>query len=515
MASLTGRERLRVRYYSRMNKNGVSRRVVPAIACAVLLGGCAASGQKSDPARITTTSPVAHACYQWFDRLDRAALRTGVRDAEAAPVRGFAHLRVSRLLASYEQDVALTSQKAAWLYRMRDLDQQARRAELINMGADTANAFLRLESPADIESLIVQTRACGERLVEHDLLHPERIELIRERAHVPDAYSTTRRAIGLYPLVRPLLERADKRAGQALRKHLTDPPEASSITSSYWPRLARRGQAVATQLIASRRRDALGLPILTEEVADWLLNEYAPVLMLRPLHSNDRSGQIVIRGAPGHARPVVDRSVPTVYGRVSLTRYQGNGLVQLVYTVWLPDATDTAITSGALDGLVFRVTLNSTGEPVLFDAMQTSGRNHHFVTTGHARPRADTIAEALTPISLPVAPDGHRVRIGINTARQIDTIDFVVQSQGNKGYRIVSEDRLRSIAVNGVLTERRSLYSPSGLVEHASSAGSLLHLSSGIRRPGVARQWGHHATALGGRRHFDDAHMIDHLFTIR
>jgi hypothetical protein len=245
-----------------------------------------------------------------------------------------------------------------------------------------------------------------------------------------------------------------------------------------------------------------------------LLSEYAPVLMLRQQHAHDRSGRIVLQGEAGRPRAAVDRSVPTVYGRVSMTRYDGNGLIQLVYTVWLPDPQDAGITSGALDGLVFRVTLNSAGDPVLFDSMRASGRNHHFVTTGQSRPRQDTVATAITPISLPLAPDGHRVRIGVNQQREIDSIDFVPQSRGQQSYQIVAETTLKSIAVNGAFANRRSLYRPDGMVTGAGGS-NLLMWPSGIRQPGAPRQWGHHATALGGRRHFDDARLIDQLFTIR
>lgn len=34
----------------------------------------------------------------------------------------------------------------------------------------------------------------------------------------------------------------------------------------------------------------------------------------------------------------------------------------------------------------------------------------------------------------------------------------------------------------------------------------------GVRSPGAMRQWGRHAVAFVGRRHFDDAHLLDSLF---
>jgi hypothetical protein len=34
----------------------------------------------------------------------------------------------------------------------------------------------------------------------------------------------------------------------------------------------------------------------------------------------------------------------------------------------------------------------------------------------------------------------------------------------------------------------------------------------GIPHPGEMRQWGHHATAFVGRRHFDDPYLLEDVF---
>ncbi|MGB7182708.1 MAG: hypothetical protein WBD51_12295 [Burkholderiaceae bacterium] len=503
-----------------MNKKGVIGRPVlrttAAIAALAILSGCATHGGDL-ASTIDDPTSAAHTCQQWFGQLDQAALETGIRDAEARLVPGFSHLRVSRLLASFEPDLVLPSQQNAWLYRMRDLDQQARQAELLNMGEVAANRYLSLKEPANLGVLISRTQSCGERLVEYDRQHPQRLQAIRERAKVPDSYSTTRRVTGLYPLVEPMLSRVDRRAGDALRQHLADPPKHQSVVADYWPELIRRGQPIASRLVSSRRRDALGLPVLTEEVKEWLLQEYAPVIQLRREVQATRYGRLVLQGDKSHPAILINNLEPTVYGRVAMTRYQATSLIQLVYTVWLADAAIPDATSSSLDGLVFRITLDGSGEPVVFDSMRPSGQNHHFVVTGRAAPRTETVAPALTPVSLGVAPNGYRVRISLNGQREMDSLDFVAQSRGNASYRIVPESQLRSLAVNGSRSDRRSLYAPNGLVTgtgHGRGAG-ILSWSSGIRGLGSVRQWGHHATAMGDRRHFDDAWLIDKLFSIR
>ena len=58
----------------------------------------------------------------------------------------------------------------------------------------------------------------------------------------------------------------------------------------------------------------------------------------------------------------------------------------------------------------------------------------------------------------------------------------------------------------------RSLYGPDGIVAGTGRAEKLLFWPLGIRDAGATRQWGRHATAFVGRRHFDDALLLDRYF---
>ena len=247
----------------------------------VALSACGTVATRHTGSSIAPDQPVVAACLEWFGRLDQANQIAGVSDAEAVRIQGYPYLSVSRLLAAYRKDIPLASQRLAWLYRLRDLDQQAREAELSNMGATVASNFLGLTETLPLPALIDRTVSCGERLVGYDNSQPQRIAQIIERAVVPDDYSTLKRVVGLYALVRPMLARVDRRQEQGLQARVLAPPQNLADASSYWPDTVRRGQALASRLVSSRRRDAIGLPILTPQVSDWLLQEYAPVIVHR------------------------------------------------------------------------------------------------------------------------------------------------------------------------------------------------------------------------------------------
>jgi hypothetical protein len=60
----------------------------------------------------------------------------------------------------------------------------------------------------------------------------------------------------------------------------------------------------------------------------------------------------------------------------------------------------------------------------------------------------------------------------------------------------------------------RSAFGPDGLVPGTERGERFLFWPMGIASAGAMRQWGRHATAFVGRRHFDDADLIERRFNI-
>ena len=60
--------------------------------------------------------------------------------------------------------------------------------------------------------------------------------------------------------------------------------------------------------------------------------------------------------------------------------------------------------------------------------------------------------------------------------------------------------------------ELRSLFDSDGLVAGSERAERWLLWPTGVPSPGAMRERGRHAIAFVGRRHFDDADLLDRLF---
>jgi len=70
-------------------------------------------------------------------------------------------------------------------------------------------------------------------------------------------------------------------------------------------------------------------------------------------------------------------------------------------------------------------------------------------------------------------------------------------------------NELRSLSVDD---RRQSLFADNGLIPVSRRLERWLLWPMGIESAGAMRQWGHHATAFVGRRHFDDADLLESLF---
>jgi hypothetical protein len=81
---------------------------------------------------------------------------------------------------------------------------------------------------------------------------------------------------------------------------------------------------------------------------------------------------------------------------------------------------------------------------------------------------------------------------------------------GGIEYLFAEDDTLRSRSLPQ--GGHRSLFRPDGIVPGSERAERYFFWPMGIAEPGAMRQWGRHATAFVGRRHFDDADLLERYF---
>jgi hypothetical protein len=478
-----------------------------------LVAACASSGPYLD-----APSEQVRGCAHWYDALDRAVDQAGVRDAQYARVPGFPHFRVDRTLAALRERAARDPQALqAFAERLGELDLDARHYEILNLPVERFEGLLGAGSGAARDVALRRTADCGRLLRELDLAKPQARAALLERARVPDDYSSAARAFGLYPLTR-LPFAAGVRRWERETLDAFAMPAPAGIAVRYAPPPARPlPRAAVGAVLARAARDPLGMPVLSERELAGLAALYAPSFEIRIEGDHDRFGEM--RWTRGGEMPVVDASQLAVYVKATQTRYRERLLLQLVYTIWFserPRGGTLDLLAGRLDGIVWRVTLAPDGEPLVYDSIHPCGCYHKFFPTPRARPlpAPEPLDEwAFVPQRLPRVAEGERPVVRLASATHyIEQVALVGGSDSLTRYEFRPYDELRSLQrLDG---GRRSVFGPDGLIAGSERAERFLFWPMGIASAGAMRQWGRHATAFVGRRHFDDADLIERRFDL-
>jgi hypothetical protein len=441
--------------------------------------------------------------------------RAGVADGGTARIQSFPYLRVDRLLASFAAETTDPDRFAAWVERMQGLDRDARKAELANLPAAER---ARLQAGAPQGSFGAELKRCADLLSARDLATAQQRDALRAQARVPDDYDTWKRVVGLYWFTRiPFASGVRKYQAQVQGVFQQQDLPVRGLLVAYAPADAASASPAEVEAILARsRRNPLAIPEPDAADTERLFAAFAPVWVVDERDENDRIGTLVL-GEDARAR--VDTVRPVVYRRLAHTRYRGEVLLQLVYSVWLPARPETSaldLLGGHLDGVVWRVTLGPDGTPLVYDSIHSCGCYHQFFPTSRAEllPPQDTLDEqAFVPQRLPAIEIGGRVEVRLEAGTHYIQRVLVGTGRDGIGYALAADDELRSLP--DPAGGRRSAFRADGIVPGSERGERYVFWPMGVREPGAMREWGRHPTAFVGRRHFDEARLIERYFILR
>jgi hypothetical protein len=467
-----------------------------ALALLLALAGCASFDPYAAApiaAKLERDDTVGY-CARLFAEIDRRIDQLGVRDTEAPRIAGFPYLRVDRASAALAPRADNPAARQAWWLRLARLDDEARAAEL-------TNAALPVDDLARCRVLLADADHAA-------------FDTLRSNAAVPDRYNTLQRVLGLYPLTRVPFAAGIARWHDRVRTVYATPAAELEVVGEL-RRYAFAGAAEPVRLpVAS---DALGVPTVSPFDRNALFAQHAPVLEIDVAADYDRLGALRLAGDD---EPAVDIDLPTAYVRLTQALLDNRVHLQLVYTFWFserPARSAFDLLAGRLDGLVWRVTLDADGTPLAYDSMHACGCYHLFFPTERLvlRPAPSTLDEgAFVPQQLRAPRSGESIVLRVQSGTHyIQRVSVEAAAAAAVQYRLEDERRLASLPRTAGGT--RSAYRSDGLVAGSERAERFLFWPMGIVSAGQMRQWGHHATAFIGRRHFDDPRLLDIYFERR
>ncbi len=476
----------------------------------LLLAACATPRNIAPPQRFLDAGGAHAECARFLSTLDGRIAAVGVADVQAARFQYYPYLRVNRFLAAMAPATAASKKFSTWIDELRALALEARQIEIANLPKG--------EVPVPRIELLREAERCGD-LMAAELQSPVQREHLLAQVYVPDDYSLTLRVFGLYPLSSLFFKAGVTSLHRSFREDF-ERPLAAQHPKGHWRRYGpptappSLTPASVSHLLADARSNALGVYHFDESKLAVLYTHFAPVWEVDTVSADDQMGKLTWDAGQ---HPLVDTGSPVVFRHLSQTLFEGEVLLQLNYMIWFPARPRTGpldLLGGHMDGIVWRVTLDRRGVPLVYDSMHLCGCYHLFFPTAQLRQRPPSSEVHEEPIFVPqkvtesvgvrtiirIAAHTHYLR-KIYSEKQVGS-DVIY---GWENYR-----SLRSLPLPG--GGHRSLFGPDALVAGSERRERWLFWPMGIVSPGAMRQWGHHATAFVGRRHFDEAGLIGRYF---
>jgi hypothetical protein len=438
-------------------------------------------------------------CREEYAAMDARVAAAGVGDAAYYRVPGYPYLRIDRLLASYAKEIEGPEQTAGWIRRMRELDQESREFEYLNLGM----TFNQIGQQRD------RFLNCSRSLATFELEDPGNLEKLKSAVQPDDGYSGVARAVGLYPLAVPLLRSRIRAEQEAVRKDFDRPlPELDSGgVLTLWS--VKPPEEPDYEEVNFRRAlpDEFGLPGLTETQWLTLTQRYAPSLWIETASEADRPGLPRLTGNGAD----VDSTQPLVNYSISFSRFGKEPVMQITYFFWFRG--NGAPSSPAIDGLLWRVTLDMDTRPLAYETLHASGHSHYWFPV-QPLPRRESAGYWQQAGFFPqgqVAEHDRAVRLkaGSHAVRRVVPL-AAARAERTATYELRRYEDLYTLPLPS--GGSHSLFGPDGVVPGSAGPDPSWIWSSGVRNPGALKQYGHHTPAYVGREHFDAPFLLESVF---
>ena len=478
---------------------------VPVLA-GLLLAGCAAGPHPVPDSVFTGILAPYKGCRVKFAQMDARIDGAGVRDGSYYRVPGYPYFRTDRLMASLGQTVDGMDPVSDWMHHMRDNDQEAREFEYADLGvAGVEHGTVRYD-----------LLSCGQGLSTLETDDPRDLAALRKSAVPPDEYSEFARLAGSLSFAKSRMRTRLAEYQAAVKQEFARPlaqldsPGPLILYQSKWT----TDHALLDRGYGPQLPDELGFYGLVDSAWRALAEVNAPQLWI------ESAGAMDVPGAPVWSAngPAVDTNRPALSFQITFTRFGGQLLAQVNYLVWFPGRTGAnPDTFGPpVDGFIWRVTLDQNLQPVVYDSVEQSGRDHRWYPAKplQQRPAGDDSEPQLVLDTGQLSGNVVlRIQAGTHKIRRVLAVDQLPPGSAIKSYDLDRyEDVFMLAAPDG---SNHNLYDPHGIMKGTANRETddpVWLYGSGIRHPGALYSLGHHNIGYIERLHFDDPSLLETVF---
>lgn len=341
-----------------------------------------------------------------------------------------------------------------------------------------------------------------------------------EAAREYDLYRDWQRWVGVYPLTSLVL---NQRIRAAQRQWAEDYGSPNDLPARLWQPASRQesntfddtlvnDNTITDWFRSAYSASALDLPLLRREELQSLFQAHAPDLLVLQESSADQLGSV---GAES-GQALFQATPAATYVQPMMTRFDGENLLQLVYTFWFaerPKSSALDIYGGAWNGITWRVTLGTEGDPLWYDTIHNCGCYHHVWLSDDWQPGPNIGRES--PLFLPLDWEGRprlTLTAGEHYVRQVVAADTdrpaTVEMTDEYDFKPYTE--LMRLSDKDASTTV-SLFNRYGLIAESARLERFVFWPFGVHSPGAMRRTGTHTIVFIGKRHFDDPTLFESL----
>jgi len=457
-------------------------RALPLVSALILFSGlfpALASAESAETAAREARAAAKlaaqlQACRASFAEIDARIDKAGVRDAGYHQVEGFPYLRSDRLMASFTKEISDPDTFSIWILQLRDNESFSRDIELRNLGL--ANQ--------ERAGLLSDLRLCSVWLSLNELENDATRARMIQAVPVPASQTAAM----------PTAPNRDAQIKADFAKDLAQLSSPGPLT--LWQPQPPNTEEEAPPTFDRLSHDELGRSGMTTQWWTSLAESHAPRWLIETAGWQDRPGAPVWIENKDHSVQLgINLDQPTVYYQASYMRFGGRSLIQFVYFIFFPSSTPATT---PLDGMVWRVTLDPDGKPLLYDSVRMDGSDHLWFPAQalptRAIPRGQN-ALALVPQTAPEKPWAVRLGSADHLARRL--VPIAAAQESVKTYVLKPYEDLLTLGLPSGGT--RSIYGPTGLLAGANTSHA-------------PKQFGVLPAIPTGTRYFDDPYLIETVF---
>lgn len=424
-------------------------------------------------------------------------------------------LRSNRFVASFASPNLQGDSLRIWLQQMNALAQEGYSTEIQRLPEAVKKQWQNRLPVHGVAGMLSQ---CSEAFLSQPTVDAS---LLSEHAQPLSNYSNAQRFWGIYPLTKRLAASSieDYRAEMTERIHQGERQQFSRSTLYHV--------------------DSTPLPAASPELAA-LLHQHAPVIQVENNSAADQVGAPIWRD---DNQIGLETQTPHAYTYVTQVRYKQQVMMQLNYVFWFaarPKLSSFDLYGGDLDALVWRVTLNAQGKPLLYDSIHACGCYHLLFlpqgtvidiskikgeqplsfdlptpqlasSTSSASPSYRGASSNVAAIRLKVDSGTHYlIDVDMTKANAATAVasNLINQAAEKRRYSLQPYQQLLMLPTP---TGYRSLFGDDGIIAQSSRLERFVLWPLGVPNAGAMRQAGTHAIAFIGERHFDDPWLLDQL----